>query len=112
MINSPKTKDNSKSYTYPVTAATQSQKKNLEAKKFQPISRITKLVGRNSEKSLAYQASKNQDQLNNRTTWSLFFFSPPSEHKEIEDSTIIKSNSYGIRGVLSPGQDRQVQFDY
>lgn len=38
---------NSKSYTYPVTATTQSQKKNLKAKKFQPISQVTNPARRN-----------------------------------------------------------------
>lgn len=59
--------DNIQDHTYPVTAATRSQKKNLEAKKFQPISRVTKPAGRNSERSLAHQTSKNLNCLNERT---------------------------------------------
>lgn len=51
--------DDSEIYTYPVTAATRSQKRNLEAKKFHPTSRVTKLAGRNLERSLAHQESRN-----------------------------------------------------
>ena len=39
--------NNAEDYIYPVTSATRSQKKNLEAKKFQPTLRITKVLGRN-----------------------------------------------------------------
>lgn len=42
-----------KNYVYSITAATWSQKKNLEAKKFQPTLRVTKPVERNFKKSLA-----------------------------------------------------------
>ena len=43
------------SYIYPVTAATRSQKKNLEAKKFQPTLGVTKPAVRNSERPIAKQ---------------------------------------------------------
>lgn len=46
-------KDNDKNYIYPVTAATQSQEKNLEAKKFHPTSRVTNSAGRNAEMALS-----------------------------------------------------------
>lgn len=62
------------SYTYPVTADTQSQKKNLEAKKFQPTSRVIKPAGRNSERHPANQVSQNQDRL--RAVRSLFHSRP------------------------------------
>ena len=54
---------NYESHIYPVTAATQSQKKNLEVKKFQPMSRITKPAGRNSKKPIANQILENKDRL-------------------------------------------------
>ncbi len=69
--------DNAENYIYPVTSATRSQKKNLEAKKSEPTSRIIKAVGRNLERTLTNQASKNQDQLNNRNTWSPSLSLPP-----------------------------------
>ncbi len=59
------TKNNAKDYIYPVTSVTRSQKMNLEAKKFQPTSQIRKTVGKNLERTLTNQASKNQDWLNN-----------------------------------------------
>lgn len=99
------------SHTYPVTAATRSQKKNLEAKKFQPTSRITKPAGRNSERPIANQVLRNQNRLNNRTMPSLSLSPPPSEDEEMEDSVTVRGNSYGMRGALHPGQDKQVQFE-
>ena len=42
-----------KDHTYPNTAVAQSQKKNLKAKKFRPILRVTKLARRNSERPIA-----------------------------------------------------------
>lgn len=78
--------DNSEYHTYPVTAATQGQKKNLEAKKFQPISRATKPAGRNTKKSLAHQALRNKDRLNNRTMRLHSLSPPPPEDEEMEDS--------------------------
>ena len=59
------TENNAKDYIYPVTSATQSQKKNVEAIKLQPTSQIRKAVGKNLERTLTNQASKNQDRLNN-----------------------------------------------
>lgn len=41
------------SHIYPIIAAIQSQKKNLEAKKFQTTLCVIKPVGRNSEKPIA-----------------------------------------------------------
>ena len=51
---------------YPITAAIQSQKRNLEAKKFQHTSQVTKPAGRNSERSLSNQTSKNLNRLSER----------------------------------------------
>lgn len=48
-----KVNSNYESLIYPVTTATQYQKKNLKAKKFQPILRIIKSVGRNLKKLIA-----------------------------------------------------------
>lgn len=77
------------SHIYPVTATTWSQKKNLEAKKFQPTLRVTKPARRNSEKSIANQILRNQDRLNNRTM-RLSSLSPPlSKDEEIEDSVTV-----------------------
>lgn len=42
--------NNLEDHIYPVTAATQSQRNNLETKKFQLISQIIKPAGKNSEK--------------------------------------------------------------
>ena len=103
-----KADDNVESYTYPVTAATRSQKNNLEAKKFQPISRVTKPAGRNSERSFAYQTSRNFDRLNNRTIWSSCLSPPLLEDEEMDDSTTLKDDSYFMRGALPPGQNKQV----
>ena len=44
--------------TYPINAATQSQKKNLESKKFQPT-QVTRPVERDSEKAFANQTLRN-----------------------------------------------------
>lgn len=41
------------SHIYPIITTTRSQKKNLKAKKFQPLSRVTKLAGRNTERPIA-----------------------------------------------------------
>lgn len=46
---------NYESHIYLITTATRSQKKNLEAKKFQPMLRITKPAGRNSERPIVNQ---------------------------------------------------------
>lgn len=50
---------NLKNQIYLIIAATQSWKKNLKIQKFQLISQIAKWAGRNSERLLIYQASKN-----------------------------------------------------
>lgn len=102
--------DNTEDYIYPVPAAIWSQKRNIKAKKFQLTSRVIKAVGRDSEKTVTNQISKNQDQLDNRNIRSTFLFPLPFEDEEIEDSATIKGDSYGMRGALHPGQDRQVQF--
>lgn len=100
-------KSDYESYIYLVTSATWSQKKNLEAKKFQPMLYITQPVIRNSEKLIAKQVLQNKNRL--RTVWSLFFSPPPSKNKEMEDIVTVKGiSSYGIRGALLPGQDKQV----
>lgn len=106
-----KADNNLKSYKYPVTAVTQSQKKNLEAKKFQFTSWIIKPVRRNSEKPHAYQISRNLDQSNNRTIWLTFLSLPHLEDKEIDNSVTLKDNGYFIEGMLSLNQDKQVQFN-
>ena len=98
-------------HTYPVTAATRSQKKNLEAKKFQPTSRVTKPAGRNSEKPIANQVLRNQDRLNDRTMRSPSLSPPPPEDDKMEGSTTIRADSHGMKSALHPGQDRQVQFE-
>lgn len=43
---------------------------------------------------------------------SPFFPPPPPEDEEMEDSAMIKGDSYGMRGALPPGQDKQVQFNH
>ena len=101
----------SENHVYPITAATRSQKKNLEAKKFQPTSRVTKPAGRNSEKSLGNQTSKNLNRLSERTIRSPSLSPPPPEDDEMEDSVTIRGDSYGMRGALDPGQERQVRFE-
>ncbi len=106
-----KTEDNTEDYIYPVTAATQSQKKILEAKKFEPTLRITKAVRRNLERTLTNQALKNQDRLNNRNTQSLSLSPPPSEDKKMKDSITVRADSHVMRGVLHPGWEKQVQFE-
>ena len=103
--------DNVEHYIYPVTTGTRSQKKNLEAKKFQPTSRITKAVGRNLERTLTNQASKNQDLLNNRNTRSTSLSPPPLEDEEMEDSVTVRGESHVMRGALNRGQEKQVQFE-
>ena len=85
--------------TYPINTATRSQKKNLESKKFQPT-RVIRPVGRDSEKVLANQISRNLNQLNNKTTPSSSFFPPPLDDKEMEKSGTIGSDNYGMRGAL------------
>ena len=104
-------KDNAEDYIYPVNAATKSQEKNLEAKKFQPTLRITKAVGRNLERTLTNQVSKNQDRLNNRNTRLPSLSPPPSEDEEMEDSVTVRGDSHVMRGVLYPGKEKQVQFE-
>ena len=99
------------SHTYPVTAATRSQKKNLEAKKYQHTSRVTKPAGRNSERPIANQVLRNQDRLNNRTMRSPSLSPPPSEDEEMEDSVTVRGNSYRLRGALYPGQDQEEKRD-
>ncbi len=105
------TEENVKDYIYPVSAATRSQKKNLEAKKFQSPSRITKAVEWSLERTLTNQASKNQDRLNNRNTRSHFLSPSPSEEEEIEDSVTVLGDSHVMRGVLHPGKEKLVQFE-
>ena len=103
-----KTEDNTEDYIYPVTAATRSRKMNLEAKKFQPTLRITKVVGKNLKRTLTNQASKNQDRLNNRNIRSPSLSPLPSEDEEMEDSVTVRGDSHIIRGVLYPGKEKQV----
>lgn len=103
--------DDSEIYTYPVTAATRSQKRNLEAKKFQPTSRVTKPAGRNLERSLAHQESRNQDGLNNRTTRPPSLSPPRPGDDDMEDSATVIGDKYGMSGVLTPSQDKRVQFE-
>lgn len=103
--------DDSEIYTYPVTAATRSRKRNLEAKKFHPTSRVTKPAGRNLERSLAHQESRNQDRLNNRTTRSPSLSPPPPGDDDMEDSATVIGDKYGMSGALIPSQDKRVQFE-
>ena len=105
------TEDNVEDSIYLITAAIQRQKKNLEAKAFQPTSRITKAVGRNLERILTNQALKNQDQLNNRNTQSPSLSPSPSKNDEMEDSVTVMGDSHIMRGELHPGQEKQVQFE-
>lgn len=98
------TKDSHENYTYLITAITQSQKsappKVPGSRNSQPSSRVTKLVGRNSVRSLQHHMSRNLDRLNKRTMRSPFFFPPPPEDEEMEDSAMIRGDSYGMRGAL------------
>ena len=103
--------DNAEDYIYPVTSSTRSQKKNPEAKKFQPTSQITKVVERSLEKTLTNQASKNQDRLNNRNTRSPFLSPPFAEDEEIKNNVTIMGDNHVITGTLHPGKDKQVQFE-
>ncbi len=103
--------DNTEDYIYPVIAATQSLKKNLEAKKFQPTSRIPKAVERNLEETITNQASKNQDRLNNKNTRSPSLSPLFSEDEEIEDSVTVRGDNHVIRCALHPGKEKQVQFE-
>ena len=96
--------------TYPINAATRSQKKNLESKKFQPTSRVTRPAGRDSERALANQTSRNLNRLNNKTTPSPSFLPSPLDDEEMEESGTIGGDNYGMRGALPLGQDKRVQF--
>lgn len=101
---------NYESYIYHVTVATQSQKKNLEAKKFQPMTHITKPAGKNSEKPIANQVLQNKDRL--RAMQSFFFFPPPSKDDKMGDSITLRGrNSYRMRDALPPSQDKQIRFE-
>ena len=102
------TENNAEDYIYPVTPSSCSQKRNLEAKKFPPTSRITKAVGRNLERTLTSQASKNQDRLNNRNTRSTSLSLPFSEDEELEDSVTVRGYSHVMRGAFDSGQEKQV----
>lgn len=110
IMKRPKVKDENsdyESYIYPVTSATWSQKKNLEAKKFQPTLRVNKPAVRNSERPIAKQVLQKKNRL--RTVRSPSLSPPPSEDEKMEDSVIVKDNSsYGMRSSLLPDQDKKV----
>lgn len=73
------------------------------------MSHIIQLAGNNSERPIANQVLQNKGRL--RAMQSLSFFPPPSKDEEMEDSITVRgSGSYGMRGALPPGQDKQVQF--
>lgn len=83
------------------------QKNNLELKKFQPILFIIKLVRRDSKSPIANQIL---DWLNNRTMQSLFLSLPFFKNKKMENNVIIRGNNQKIKGILYPGQNKQIQF--
>ena len=93
---------------YPINAIIQSQKKNLKSKKFQSTSRVTRPAGRDSERALTNQTSKNLNRLNNKTTSSPSYLLSPLDDAEMEKSGIIGGDNYGMRDTLPLGQDKQV----
>lgn len=100
-------------FAYPITAAPQKSAslKLPGPRNFQQTLRVTKPAGKNSERSVSHQAFKNLDRLNERTARSPSLSPPPPEDEEIEDSATVRGNSYGMRGALQSGQDKQVQFE-
>ena len=78
---------------------------------FWPISRLTRPAIRSVEKPLVQQTSQNLERLSEKTARPPSFSPPPPDDDEMEDSATVGDDDYGMRGVLHPGQDRQVQFE-
>lgn len=90
-----KTESDYKNYIYPVTTTIWSQKKNLEARKFQLISNVTRPSWKNSEKLIRNQVLQNKDWL--RAVQSPSHLPLSSKDEDIEENVIMKDNSsYGI----------------
>ena len=100
--------------TYPLTALTRSHKsvptKVSEPKNSWPTSRVSKPAARNVERPLAQQASRNLERLNERTAWTPIPSPSPPEDEEMNDTATIRGDNYSMRGALTPGQNRRVQF--
>lgn len=64
-----------------------------------------------AEKSLVQEAAQNLERLSENTARPPSFSLPPPEDYEMEDSTTTGGYSYGMKGALHPGQDRQVQVE-
>ena len=67
-------------------------------------------MGRDSERALANQKSRNLNRLNDKTTPSPSFLPPLLNDEKMEESGTIGGDNYGMRGELSLGQDKRVQF--
>ena len=100
-------------FAYPITAAPQKSAPPgvPRPRNFKQTLRVTKPAWKNSEKSVAHQAFKNLDQLNESTVRSPSLSPPSPEDEEVEDSATVRGNNYGMRGALNFGQDKQVQFE-
>lgn len=68
--------------------------------------RVKKLAGRNSKKLHRNQILNNLNQPSEKIIQLSFFSLPSSKDNEIEESIIIQDDSYGIRDILDPGQER------
>lgn len=70
---------------------------------FWPTLRLTRLAVRSIEKPLVQQASQNLKRLSEKTARSSSLSPPAPEDDEMEDSIIIRADSYGMKGTLYLG---------
>ncbi|MCJ1343817.1 hypothetical protein MMC31_002014 [Peltigera leucophlebia] len=103
-------------HKYPIAALTQSHElaptKFAGPKVFQPTLQITTPVTRIAEKPLVQEAFWNLERLNKKTARLLPVSLPlPEDDDEMEDSKTGRGDSYSLRGVIYPGQDKHIQFE-
>ena len=80
-------------------------------KNSQPTSRVIEPAARNAERQLAQQASRDLEQLDERTALSSSLSPPLPKVDDIEDSATVIGGRYGMSGALPPSQEKRVQFE-
>lgn len=88
------------------------KRKIWKLRNFSPRRALPNQLGeiQNSERPIANQVLQNKDRL--RAVRSPSLSPSPSKDEEMEDSVTVRgSSSYGMRGALPPGQDKQVRFE-
>lgn len=102
-------------YKYPIAALFQSSElistKFAGLKVFQPTLQVTIPVTKIIKKPPIQKASQNLKQRNKKTARLFLSFLPLLEDNEIENSKTRRGDSQGLRGMIYPGQDKQVQFN-